>query len=194
MTYKNYMSQIRNKTGTEFEKKICENQGWIRKPKSPKIIWSGKGKTNLEKILSINFNPDKFYPLPQSDFTKYDAQNTKGEFIEIKKYNSSRIKGWYLYSEPAFKISTKRDIPNVVKLFGNGSLDLAKQKYNNFVELMYNKIGDKYLNEFVKLNSGIQFEDKFIPKSNIDYRWYVYKNSWMGFDRLSIQFKITGTD
>lgn len=184
------MGQIRSKTGSDFEKKICEQKGWVRKPKSPRIVWNGIGKNNLEKIISINFDPNEFYPLSKSDFIKYDAITSNGEFVEIKKYNSSKLKDWVLYSEPMFKIATKLDLTKVIKLFGNGSLGVAQEKYNNFVQSIYENIGDKYLNEFVKLNIGIQFEDTFVPKSNIDYRWKVYENAWGGFDRLSIQFKI----
>jgi len=184
------MSQIRNKLGPDFEKKICEEKGWTRASKSPKLVWNGEGRTNLEKIISNNFNPDEFYPLPNSNFAKYDAITSNGEFVEIKKYHSTKIKDWVLYSEPAFKIADENALKSVVKLFGNGSLELAQEKYNNFVNAMYNNIGDKYLNEFVKLNIGIQFEDVFIPNSKIDYRWWVYKKCWRGFDRLSIQFKI----
>lgn len=184
------MGQSRNKIGTEFEKVICEKNNWTHKPKSPKIIWNGVGKNNLQKIISVDFNPNEFYLLPKSDLSKYDAITSDGKRVEIKKYKSSKLKNWGLYSEPAFKIATKSDIEKVVSLFGNGSLTLAQEKYNSFVGLMYDKIKDKYLNDFISTNIGIQFEDAFILNENIEYRWFIYKNAWRGFDRLSIQFRV----
>ena len=41
------MGQSRNKTGFEFEKQICESNGWTRVSTSPKISWTGVGRTNF---------------------------------------------------------------------------------------------------------------------------------------------------
>ena len=60
------MGQSRNKTGFEFEKQICESNGWTRVSTSPKISWTGVGRTNFEKIASLNFNPNKFVPTSES--------------------------------------------------------------------------------------------------------------------------------
>jgi len=183
------MGQRRNKTGVDFEKMICETKGWEHHPKSPKIVWSGNGKTNFEKIVSVGFDATNFKPTVGSSFEKFDAINTNGEKVELKKYKSYKAKNWTAYSEPIFKVASRDAVDVVTKLFGQGDYELAKTNYNKFVLELFNHIGQDLLDNITRSNIGIQLEDDFIPQSKLEYRWII-KKSWKGFDRLSIEFRI----
>ena len=184
------MGQSRNKTGVDFEGEICERFGWEHISKSPKIKWSGNGRSNYQKIKSVNFDTSKFLPTEDSTFEKYDAITQTGDKVEIKKYNSTDITDWCLYSEPFFKISTKSGLKYVVDNFGNGDIDVAREKYNTFLEELLNKNFDYIVNNISNSNIGIQFNDKFVPKEKLDFRLKIYKSCWMGFWRATIEFKI----
>jgi len=183
------MGQARNKTGIKFEHTICEVNGWERVSKSPKISWSGIGRTNFDKIASIDFNVELFKPTDNSVYDKYDAITDKNEKVEIKKYKSSNLTDWVLYSEPIFKVASIEGVSKVTKLFGNGDLNAGIEKYNNFVDGIVKNIGQDILTKITQSNIGIQFEDGFIPQSNLEYRWQIRKG-WMGYNRLSIEFRI----
>lgn len=183
------MGQARNKTGIDFEKMICESKGWFHIPKSPRIIWSGVGRTNFDKIASVDFDISKFVPTDESVFEKYDAITDKGEKVELKKYNSSKLKSWVLYSEPIFKVSNRSTLPVVYRIFGNGDSNLAVKNYNNFVDKIKDTMGDDILNSITQSNIGVQLEDCFVEQSNLEYRWIV-RTGWKGFNRLIIEFRI----
>lgn len=183
------MGQSRNKTGVLFEHTICQANGWTRVSKSPKISWSGVGRNNFERIVSVNFDATKFVPTSKSTFEKYDAITEKGERVEIKKYKSVDLKNWKVYSEPIFKIADRKNVALVTKLFGQGSLEKAIEKYNLFVFDITKTVGQDIIDRITESNIGIQLEDGFIPHSKIEYRWSI-KKGWSGFDRLSIEFRI----
>lgn len=183
------MGQTRNKTGIKFEKLICEENGWKHVSKSPKIKWAGFGKNNFEKILFLNFKASKFIPTSDSTFEKYDAINETGDKIEIKKYDSKYLKNWVLYSEPIIKISDQRGVNNVTKYLGGGDFDLGREKYNHFISELQEFISDDIIRKITNSNVGVQLKDNFIPQSELEYRWII-KKGWLGFDRLSIEFKI----
>lgn len=183
------MGQSRNKTGVVFENTMCQSKGWTRVSKSPKISWSGVGRTNFEKIASVGFNPDKFLPTTKSIFDKYDAVTENGEKVELKKYKMSKLTDWTLYSEPIFKVASREGVAAVSRIFGGGDMNKAIEKYNSFVDGVVNNIGQDILDKITQSNIGIQLEDGFIPQSNLEYRWNV-REGWMGFNRLSIEFRI----
>ena len=184
------MGQSRNKTGVDFEEKICKLNGWTKKSTSPRINWSGKGRSNWIKMKEVNLDPSKFKPnLDVSKLEKYDAIDGNGNKVEIKKYSSSDLISWTMYSEPIFKVSTRSALKSVVSIFGEGDHDTSVKNYNKFVEGMIPNIGQDILESITKSNIGIQLEDKFIPQNELEYRWNVRK-SWMGYNRLSIEFRI----
>jgi|LakMenE18May11ns_1017448.scaffolds.fasta_scaffold9864406_3 hypothetical protein len=183
------MEQVRNKTGITFEKLICEEKGWKHNSKSPKIVWAGFGRNNFQKIAFLDFKANKFIPTSDSIFEKYDAITKENEKIEIKKYDSKYLKNWVLYSEPIIKVTRQRDIDNVTKYLGNGDVSLGKEKYNKFIEELQQYIGDDILKKIITSNIGVQLKDKFIPQSELEYCW-VIKRGWMGYNRLSIEFKL----
>lgn len=183
------MGQARNKTGVDFEKLICESNGWTHSPASPKIVWSGVGRTNFDKIVSVGFDVSKFVPTEESVFEKFDAITSKGEKVELKKYKIDKAKKWTAYSEPIFKVASKAMVEHVTNLFGKGDLKTAQLNYNKFVSEMFNNVGQDILDSITRSNVGIQLEDGFIPQTNLEYRWRI-KSGWKGFNRLSIEFRI----
>jgi len=184
------MGQLRNKTGVDFEKQICESNGWVPKSTKPKIEWVGQGRSNWLKMEQVNFDPTKFIPnIETSKFDKYDAITPKGEKVEIKKYKSEDLYSWTMYSEPIFKVATKSALKTVINKFGNGDYDKSVERYNEFLNGVMEHIGEEILNRITKSNIGIQCEDKFIPQSELEYKWVVLKR-WKGYNRLSIVFRI----
>jgi hypothetical protein len=183
------MGQSRNKSGVQFEKVICEEKGWKHASKSPKIKWEGVGRTNFDKIASVGFDVTKFTPTNESILEKYDAITDKGDKVEIKKYHSSKLKSWVLYSEPIFKVSNRSTLPIVNRIFGNGDSVLAVKNYNDFVEKIKDTVGEDILNKISQSNTGVQLEDCFVEQTNLEYRWIV-RTGWKGFNRLIIEFRI----
>jgi len=181
------MGQARNKSGVQFEKIICEEKGWKHASKSPKIKWEGVGRNNTQKVASLNLDPTKFIPTSKSVFEKYDAITETGEKIEIKKYDSKYLKNWVLYSEPIIKVTRQRDIDNVTKYLGDGDVDLGRERYNLFISEL-ETVSTNILEKITNSNIGIQLKDRFVPQSELEYRW-VIKEGWSGYNRLTIEFK-----
>ena len=46
------MVQHRVKSGKEFEEYICKLYGFSRHIKNPRLKWSGKGRSNIKKLIS----------------------------------------------------------------------------------------------------------------------------------------------
>lgn len=182
------MGQSRNKKGPDFEKLICEQNGWIRKSVSPKIKWLGKGKNNYEKIKSCNFDPNLFLPdFEKSVFDKYDAITTDGQKVEIKKYKLSKFDDFILYSEPIIKVATRSDEKKAMETFG------SQENYNKFIKNLYETFKSKSIDRDILIkmtlsNIGIQTMDGFLSRTNIVYRWEI-KQGWNGWNRLTILCK-----
>jgi hypothetical protein len=181
------MVQLRSKTGSEFEKS-CEIGGWKRKTKSPKINWNGTGRNNIEKIKNCNFNPSLFTLSENSDLSKYDIYHpVLKKYREVKKYKKDDLRAWTLYSEPYFKIATKT---NQSKIDSN--------VYNKFIEDFWNYnqntgLFEKIQQGITSFSEGITFVDGFVPKQDLEFRTVIVKNSWGGYYRLTIQFRIKST-
>ena len=184
------MAQKRNKTGIDFEKLICESYGLSHKSVNPRIRWSGKGKSNFNKIHSVNFNANLFKPdLEKSRFDKYDAIDSNGNKYEIKKYCKSFLSGWVVYSEPIFKIASRSTMSNVIKLFGGGDYEKSKSVYNQFVKDMVDNVGQEIIDRITKQIKGVYLLDGFVSTEDLEFRWSI-RESWMGYNRLSIEFKL----
>jgi len=173
--------QKRAKTGVEFERKLSID-GWYRRPMSPRLKWSGTGRNNFNKIINCNYNPQEFL-LIDSVLCKYDITNNDGEFREVKKYHTEKLKQWILYSEPYFKVADKKQITII-------DID----NYNKFVDDFYQYnlttgLFEKVIKGMTECITGIQFIDKFVPIENIEFRTIVV-NGWGGYKRITIQFKI----
>jgi len=185
------MGQSRNKTGIENEILICKEKGWKKVSKSPRIKWTGTGRSNFDKIHSVGYDASKFKPTFMSVYEKYDAIKPNGEKVEIKGYLFKNIRNkWITYSEPIFKVSSPASVTKVIKLFGDGNQEKAIDKYNSFVESMMGEVGQEILEKITLSNIGIQLEDVFVPQSMLEYRWNILKSAWKGFYRLEIQFRI----
>ena len=183
------MGQLRNKTGVDFEFLVCETNGWRHVPKSPKIDWTGNGRSNFDKIASVGFDVNKFTPTSYSVYEKYDAIKPNGDKVEIKKYKKLALDKWKVYSEPIFKVASRETADRVARLFGSGDMKRGTEKYNEFVASIVGKIGQDILYKITQSNIGVQLQDGFIPQSELEYQWKVYKG-WRGFNRLSIEFRI----
>jgi hypothetical protein len=173
--------QKRAKTGTKFEQELSLN-GWYRKAVSPRLKWSGVGRNNFKKIIECNYNPEEFLLL-DSLLCKYDIMNNEGEFREVKKYDTNKLKQWTLYSEPYFKVADRKQI-NIINI----------DNYNKFVDDFYQYnlstgLFEKVIKGMTECITGIQFIDKFVPKEEIDFRTVVV-DGWGGYKRITIQFKI----
>jgi hypothetical protein len=183
------MSQTRNKTGTRFEKEICEKFGWEHSTKSPRINWIGYGSTNLEKMYNHYINGTCLkIDVEKSIFEKWDAIDNDKK-IEIKKYNTSECLEWTLYSEPFIKIASKSAIENVTNLLGRGDSELGRTVYNEMIEKSFKENKDILLEKITKSNNGIRFKDKFVERKFIEFRMVILKG-WREYNRATIQFRI----
>lgn len=175
--------QKRCLTGTTFEKFLCKD-GFIHKSKSPKVKYSGEGKSILTKIKNSKYNPSIVQVLPESDFTKYDIINEEtDEKLEAKKYKMNSLKKWTLFSEPFFKIATRKQATKI-----------TTKQYNTFVDRFWNlnnKKGffDGVIKQMTENLSGICVIDGFVPIDNIEFR-FIVKDSWMGYKRITLEFRL----
>ena len=178
------MRQKRVTTGKDFEL-LHTKDSWRLITDRPLVVWSGKGKNNIEKIKSLNFNHKNFVPLEKTKWDKSDITNINdGRKREIKKYNTKQIKCWKLYSEPFFKIARKNQTNNI-----------GKVEYNKFTsDFYYYNIEKGFFNnvikEMISKCEGIQTEDNFFEMSCFDFRTVLSKKEWQGYHRIQIEFKL----
>ena len=66
--------QNRAKTGVEFENSV-QIDGWVKKTKSPRMKWCGKGSSVFDKIKSVDYDPTRFILNETVDINKYDITN-----------------------------------------------------------------------------------------------------------------------
>ena len=181
-----------------FEDYICDIHNLDRYMKRPRICWSGKGKSNIDKLCSLNKCPKKFKPiLSESKFVKCDAIDDEGNLYEIKKYNIKQLKKYRLYSEPIIKVSPRRSRWGKGHPFYdnfNGS-----DEYNTFIcSLMETDWWGRYskviMDSITHSNSGIICKDGFIPHNQLEFKWVVNKGDYSsifdGYYRLCIVFKV----
>jgi hypothetical protein len=182
--------QIRVKSGTDFEKEVCLQRNLTKSESKPTIKWSGEGKNNFDKIVSCNFDVDKFYPLSDSKYGKHDAINSNGDKVEIKKYRLNEIYNWNLYSEPFPCIKGQGELSHIIDKFGNGSIDTSREIFNNFIENLMYKDFSYIIPKISNSNIGIHLIDAFVPNSELEFRINIKEKEWKGFDRAKIQFKL----
>lgn len=190
--------QSRSNSGTEFEKKLCESLGYRRDSKSPKIKWPGTG-SNLYKIKNSNYDFTKFEPISGSTYNKWDAIAPDGSKREIKKYTQDQCKEWKLYSEPILKICTNDNLRTITQIYGDGDINVARKKYNIFIVGLFNHLQsnghlDRIVEKLSNTNIGIEFEDGFVPKSELEFRWIICYDCWQGFHRIMLEFKIRSNE
>jgi len=190
--------QLRAKTGYSFERKVRREEGFERYIKAPRIKWTGEGKNNVQKLLSLNKNPRLFKPIiEESKFTKADARGKDGTLYEIKKYSKKDILKFKLYSEPIIKVAPSRS------KWGKGDpyYDSFKDsdEYNRFIRkltrtMWWRKYNKTLLENIYKSNSGIFSKDGFIPHKDLEFKWVINKGSYApifeGYHRLTIVFRL----
>lgn len=178
------MSQIRNKTGTDFEKSIPDT--FYRCPVSPKMVWNGKGRNNMKKIIQCNYD-ENFFKLDfkKSKLIKYDCiEKTTGDKYEIKKYTRKDLKHWTLYSEPYFKMSNRENLCLI-----------DNEVYNDFLNRFYqynisNGFFDKIISLMTSETKGVYIKDDIIKMENLEFKTVIVHNQWKGYDRITIMFKL----
>lgn len=178
------MGQLRNKTGTDFEKSIPKS--FIRKPVSPKMVWDGEGRNNMKKIIQSNFDEKSFkLNFSESKLGKYDCIEKKtGLKYEIKKYFKTQLKEWTLYSEPYFKMSSKKN------------LSLINQKdYNDFVKRFFehnskNGFFDRVVKSMISETNGIYLKDGILNMEDLEFTTTIVPNQWKGYDRITIMVRL----
>jgi hypothetical protein len=192
------MCQPRAKTGYSFERKVRKREGFERYIKAPRIKWSGEGKNNVQRLLSLNKDPELFKPIMEmSKFTKADARGKDGTLYEIKKYDRKDITTFKLYSEPIIKVAPSRS------KWGKGDpyYDSFKDnsEYNEFIyKLTKTKWWRKYnktiLENIYKSNSGIFSKDGFISHEDLEFKWVINKGEYApifdNYHRLTIVFRL----
>ena len=190
--------QARAKTGYSFERKVRREEGFERYIRAPRIKWTGEGKNNVQKILSLNKNPRLFKPIiEESKFIKADARGKDGTLYEIKKYSKKDIIKFRLYSEPIIKVAPSRS------KWGKGDpyYDSFKDsdEYNKFIYKLtktrwWRKHNKTLLENIYKSNSGIFSKDGFIPHEELEFKWVINKGSYApifeGYHRLTIIFRL----
>jgi hypothetical protein len=190
--------QLRAVTGYSFEREVRGREGFKRYIKAPRIKWSGDGRNNVERLVSLGKNPELFKPIiDESKFTKADAMDVNGNLFEIKKYFKKDLHKFRLYSEPIIKVAPRRS------KWGKGDpyYDNFKdaEEYNRFIYKMtktkwWRKYNKTILENIYKSNSGIFSKDGFIPHDEIEFKWVInegdYAPIFEGYHRLTIVFRL----
>lgn len=186
-----------NKT-ENFEDYVCNLHGLSRHMKRPRLYWTGEGKSNIDKLCSLNKCPNKFKPiLSESKFVKCDAIDDEGNLYEIKKYSLNQLKKYRLYSEPIIKVSPSRSKWGKGHPYYDNFND--SKEYNTFIEnLMKTDWWKRYnsiiLDSITHSNRGIYCKDGFIPHTQLEFKWVInrgeYGTIFDGYNRLCIVFKL----
>ncbi len=190
--------QIRAISGYSFEREVREKENFERYIKAPRIKWSGVGRNNVEKLVSLKKNPEDFKPIiKESKFVKADARDKNGNLYEIKKYYKKELNKFRLYSEPIIKVSPPRKKWGVGNPYYDNFRDF--EEYNNFIVSLiktkwWKKYNKKILENIYKSNSGIFSRDGFIPYSKLEFRWVINKGQYgpifENYHRLTIVFRL----
>ena len=190
--------QRRAITGYKFEREVRSREGFGKHINAPRIKWSGVGKNNVEKLLSLNKDPERFKPImEESKFSKSDAIDKEGNFYEIKKYSKKDLNVFKLYSEPIIKVSPRRSKWGK----GNPFFDNFKdcEEYNNFIyRITKTKWWKKYNKTILKniyiSNIGVFSKDGLIPHSELEYKWVINKGKYApifdNYHRLTIVVRL----
>jgi len=190
--------QIRAISGYSFEREVREKENFERYIKAPRIKWSGVGRNNVERLISLNKDPELFKPIiEESKFVKADAKDVNGVLYEIKKYYKEELNKFRLYSEPIIKVSPRRS------KWGEGDpyYDNFKDcnEYNDFIYRItktkwWKKYNKTILENIYKSNSGLYTRDGFIPYSELEFKWVINKGEYApifeNYHRLTIVFRL----
>jgi hypothetical protein len=190
--------RIRVNAGYGFEKDIRLKHNFERHIKSPRIKWSGSGRNNVNKIISLGKDPELFIPImEESKFVKADARDKNGNLYEIKKYSRKDLKKFRLYSEPIIKVCPTRSKWGKGNPFFdnfNGSDEYNEFIYNITKTKWWRKYNQKILENICMSNEGIFSIDGLIPNSELEFKWVINKGEYGtifdNYHRLSIVVKI----
>lgn len=190
--------QRRAITGYSFEREVRSREGFKKEIHAPRIKWSGSGRNNVEKLLSVGKNPEKFKPImEESKFIKSDAMDNDGKLYEIKKYNKQDLKTYKLYSEPIIKVSPRRSKWGKGDPFYDNFTDC--EEYNKFIEKItktkwWKKYNKTILKNIYQSNCGVFSKDGLIPYSELEFKWVINKGRYgpifENYHRLTIVFRL----
>ena len=178
------MVQARVRSGKRFEKSLAKN-GWDRISQKPRIRWTGEGRNNLQKIQSVEYNPVLFTMTQPSTIEKCDLKKYRtSKRREAKKYTIEDASYWRLYSEPYFKIATRKQLGLI-----------PVETYNQFVEDFYkmnttNGVIQYIQEKMIRGAEGIMLVDGYVPMDKVEFRTVIAENNWKGYSRIQIQFRV----
>jgi len=186
--------RIRVNAGYSFEKDVRKKYNFDRYIKSPRIKWTGNGRNNVDKIISLSKDPELFKPImEESKFIKADAKDKEGNLYEIKKYSKKDLKKFRLYSEPIIKVApTRRKWGKGNPFFDNFN---GSEEYNKFIVSIINskwwkKLNKKILENICYSNCGLFTKDGVIPNEMLEYKWVInngeYGTIFDNYHRISI--------
>jgi hypothetical protein len=188
----------RVRAGYAFEREVRSKHNFERFIKAPRITWSGEGKNNAEKILSLNKNPEAFKPIfEKSRFDKADAKGLDGTLYEIKKYSRKELETYTLYSEPIIKVAPTRRKWGAGDPFYEAFKD--SNEYNYFINGIvrtkwWRKYNSRIMKSITHSNCGLFTKDGFIPKNELEFKWVIndgqYGCIFDDYHRLSIVVRI----
>jgi hypothetical protein len=190
--------RIRVNAGYSFEKEVRNKYNFDRYIKSPRIRWTGSGRNNVDKIISLGKDPELFKPIMgESKFIKADAKDREGNLYEIKKYSKKDLKKYRLYSEPIIKVSPTRSKWGK----GNSFFDNfnGSEEYNNFIESIFHskwwkRLNKKILENIYNSNCGLFTKDGPIPNEMLEFKWVINKGEYGtifdNYHRISIIVKL----
>lgn len=189
--------QARVEAGKKFEELVIEQYNLEKDNSRPLLKWPGVGRSNWKKLLQHNFDPVIFHPiLRKSTFTKYDAVNSRGQKIEIKKYSYSKLKSWTMYSEPIIKVAPSESdfVPGNI-IYDN----ISEEIYNDFIERFMESDwwvnnSQLVLENITNTSIGVYCKDGFIPKDELEFKWVLnngeYGRIFRNYKRLTIVFRL----
>ena len=127
--------QRRAITGYSFEREVRSREGFKKEIHAPRIKWSGSGRNNVEKLLSVGKNPEKFKPImEESKFIKSDAMDNDGKLYEKSRIRDKFWKGPLSNSMPDNKflrMITLDSKENLLGITDDGSLYRKMVNDNN---------------------------------------------------------------
>jgi hypothetical protein len=118
--------------------------------------------------------------IEKCDIKKYRTR----KYREAKKYTMEDAQYWRLYSEPYFKVATRKQL-DVIPV----------DTYNQFVEDFYkmnttNGVLDYVQEKMLRGVEGVTLVDGYVPMENLEFRTVVSENNWQGYNRIQIQFRL----
>lgn len=149
---------------------------------------TNEGNIEIKSITSNKFKRWQLYSEPAFKIASYtDVWNLISASEGKKILDTSLIPKNYRKLCQETKSQLKK---NVIQLSENVGI---KEKYNKFIDDLFVILTSDYndvLTKIINSSIGIQTKDKFIPKSELEFKWRLKKKAWGGFHRIEISCKL----